>query len=181
MAITVKLDISGLQKFQIAAEQLSGGVLKRAMRESLTAAGMKTRTQVRRALKEQTNVKAAKDVNERTRSYLNSGALEYVIEGNSRALPIDRIGNLSVTTGPGGGVSAAPWDVLRQFQRSFVLHGHYVARLGHDRMPLRRLYGPSIAKEMVKDESLIAFTRYGLPELTKQLNARLERLLVGSA
>lgn len=138
------------------------------MRESLEAAGLKTRTQVRRALRQQTNVKQAKDVNDRTRSY-SSGELSYTIAGEGKPLPMERINSLSVTSGPGGGVSAAPWNVLRQFQRSFVLNGKYVARLGNSRMPLRRLYGPSMAKELVKDQSLIAFESFGLPELGRVL------------
>ena len=176
-SFTITVDPSGLRVFQQAAAALAGPKLQQALREALSAAGGKARTQVRRALREQTNVKAASDVNVRTRSFMNGSALEYKIEGINKALPIDRVKGLEVQTGQGGGVSAAPWNAPRQFQRSFVLDGKYVARTGPDRFPLRRLWGPSIMKELVKGESKDTFERYATAELEAQVTRKLERLL----
>jgi hypothetical protein len=177
MSPTVNLDLRALNSFASATQVLSGPQLTRVLREALSAAGGKTRTQVRRALREQANVKAAKDINDRTRSYLVAGQLAYRIVGERKALPIDRVKGLAVTTGPGGGVLAAPWQVLRQFQRSFIENGKYMARLGPDRFPIRKLYGPSIAKELVKGQSLAAFHAAALPELRTQVISRLARML----
>lgn len=174
MTGVASFDLRGILSYQAAAGALTGVQMQRTLRQALRKAGDKTRTQVRRALRLQTNVKAAKDVNDRTRGFLVSGELIYRITAERKALPIERVRGLSVVAGPGGGVQAAPWNVLRQFQRSFVEHGRYVARLGPARYPLRRLYGPSIAKELVKDQSLAVFERTALPELEVQVVKAIE-------
>src|ERR1035437_2838395 len=179
--VTVSFNPAELLSFQAAMTALSDDRLRQALREALSAAGGKTRTQVRRALREQTNIKAAKDINDRTRSLLDAGQLEYQIIADSKALPIDRVKGLSATVGPGGGISAAPWQVMRQFQRSFVIQAgdglKYVARTSDKRFPIRRLYGPSVMKELTKDQSREIFETYAIVELEAQVVSKLERFL----
>jgi len=181
-AVTVSFNPAALLSFQVAALALSDDRLHQALQEALSAAGGKTRTQVRRALREQTNVKAAKDINDRTHSAGPGvlGKLEYRIEGLNKVLKLDRVKGLTVKTGPGGGVSAAPWQVMRQFQRSFVIMKdgapRYVARLP-EKGGMRTLFGPSVAKELTKDQSRETFETYAAAELEAQVVKKLERFL----
>jgi hypothetical protein len=175
--ITVGFDPRELLSFQAAATALSDDRLRQALREALNAAGGKTRTQVRRALREQTNVKAAKDINDRTKSFIVAGELAYRIEAINKALPIDRVKGLTVQMGAGGGVYAAPWGVGREFKRSFVVNGRYLARLGHERFPVRALFGPSVMKELTKDQSRETFETFAVAELERQVVGKLQRFL----
>lgn len=176
-AVAISFDPSTLLSFQAAVTALSDDRMRQALREALMAAGGKTRTQVRRALREQTNVKAAKDINDRTHSFMVSGELAYRIEASNKALPIDRVKGLGTTSGPGGGVSAAPWNEMRQFKRSFVLNGRFLARLGHEKFPIRALFGPSVYKELTKDQSKETFETYAVAELERQVVGKLQRFL----
>lgn len=164
---------NGTAAFITAASKLAGGLAERIARESLRGAGDKTRTQVRRALREQMGVKTARVVTRSTRSYVTGGGLVYVIEGRGKGLPIEEFKGLRVTS---KGVRAAPWNVMRLFKRSFA-NGGYRARLGAERFPVRRLYGPSPAKEIVKDRSVEVFEETAPRELEAQLSRRLARLL----
>ena len=60
------------------------------------------------------------------------------------------------------GVSAAPWGKRRVFPHAFIaptLGGHVFIREGRSRLPIRKLWGPAIPREMVKDQSKEAFER----------------------
>lgn len=59
----------------------------------------------------------------------------------------------------GGPVTASPWGVAHTFERSFVTskRGLLRARRGKSREPIRALFGPSPAKEIVKDQALATF------------------------
>jgi hypothetical protein len=174
--VSVSFDPASLLSFQTAAMALSNDRLRKALREALMAAGGKVRTQVRRALREQTNVKSAKDINDRTHSFMVH-ELAYRIEAINRALPIDRVKGLEVITGPGGGVAAAPWNERRQFARSFFLNGRYLVRLGHEKFPVRGMFGPSVMKEMVQGQTLDVFEKDAAPELERQVLSKLQRFL----
>jgi hypothetical protein len=206
--ITAEYDGKGTIRFIVASRNLAGEAGQRIMRESLRAAGLKTRTQVRRALKEQTGAKRAGAINSRTRSYVHEGGLAFSIEGSGKGLPISefrirasrskkvagrwsprehwrlqprdgsgRFGKL-VDPGTGGDVSASPWNVGRVFKRSFVhpTRGPVMVR-STGKKQLRRLFGPSIAKEIVQGQSLSTFQAVGVRELATDLPRRMARLL----
>ncbi|MBZ0230305.1 MAG: hypothetical protein K8F58_17895 [Bauldia sp.] len=170
--LTIIYDGRGTIAFKSGAERLAGPRALQVMRETLRASGDKTRTQVRRALKDQTGVKAYGTITRYTRSYVHEGGLAYSVEGVGRGLPIDYF-PVRVT---GRGVSASPWRVVHNFKRSFA-NGGYFARLGPSRFPIRRLYGPSIAKEIVKDQALAAFLDAGPREVARILPMKMARLL----
>jgi len=206
--ITAEYDGKGTVRFVVASRKLAGGEGLRVMRESLRAAGLKTRTQVRRALKEQTGAKRAGAINSRTRSFIHDGGLAFSIEGSGKGLPITefkmrasrspkvaarwsprdhwrlqgrdgkgRFGKL-VDPGAAGGVSASPWNVGRVFKRSFVhpTRGPVMVR-AEGKQALRRLFGPSIAKEIGQGLSLSTFQAVGIRELAADLPRRMARLL----
>lgn len=172
-SFVVTYDGAATKRFIVSAQKLAGPATRRAMVETLGAAGGKTRTAVRRALQHQTAARSYSVVTGATRSTLFPAALEYRIEARGKGLPIENFKGLRIT---GKGVSASPWNVARLFKRSFANHG-YRARLGKSRFPIRRLFGPSIPKELVKDESAEAFERTGPAEVARILPRKLGRLL----
>jgi hypothetical protein len=80
-----------------------------------------------------------------------------------------------------GGVSAGPWGKRRVFPRAFISAskgGHVFVRTGKKRLPVRKIWGPSVAKEMVKDQSLAEFQK-AVAELPARLRHELEAILSG--
>lgn len=144
---------------------LKGDIVKRvetAVARGLNEGGDLVRTQVRRALKEQTGVKAYRSITSRTEqagkgtNRAAPGRLTYAIYASRKPIPLGEF-PVKVTVGPGGGVDGKTWGVDHLFKRSFVLHGKFKARLGSARMPIRTLLGPNLAKELTKDRSAAAF------------------------
>ena len=157
----IRFDANAIKRLADRMGRMHGdGRLHRAITEGLREGGDKTRTAVRRALVQQTGVKAYRSITSRTRSFAENGGLAYVIVGAGKGMPINEF-KTKIARGAGGGVLSAPWAVGRQFQRSFGLKGKGVdgarARTSNKRFPIRKLYGPSVAKEIVKGQSAAAF------------------------
>lgn len=205
--ITAEYDGKGTVRFIVASQKLAGGTGLRVMRESLRAAGLKTRTQVRRALKEQMGTRTTKAITAHTRSYSHEGGLAYSIEGSGKGLPIkefpvkisrskkiaarwsprdhwrvqarDGGGRFGSIVDPGGaGVSASPWGRSRAFDRSFAhpTKGPVMIRVAGKRA-VRKLFGPSVAKEIVHGQPLAIFVAVGSHQLAVDLPRRMARLI----
>lgn len=175
MRVTVTLDAT-VERF---ASRLSALPIKarRAMVEGLNEGGDLERTQVRRALRAQTGVIKAGAITSRTSTRRASGGnLTYVIGGTGKGMPIKEF---PVTAGAGAPVTARPWAVTHRFERSFKTSrkGLLRARRGASRFPIRALYGPSVAKEIVKDETAAEFTDNASPRVERAVIKRLGRML----
>ena len=205
--LAAEYDAKGTVSFIVSSNKLAGGAALRVMRESLMAAGLKTRTQVRRALKEQMGTRTSKAITSHTRSYSHEGGLAYSIEGNGKGLPITEFpvkvsrskkiaarwtprdhwrvqkregsGRFGTIVDPvGAGVSASPWGKSRAFDRSFVhpTKGPVMIRVAGKRA-VRKLFGPSVAKEIDQGQSLAAFEATGIRELARILPEKIDRLI----
>ena len=159
--VALRIDSRALAALATRFGRLHGdGRLHRAITEGLREGGDKTRTAVRRALVQQTGVKAYKSITSRTRSFAEDGGLRYVIVGAGKGMPLREF-PAKIARGAGGGVSGTPWATAHKFKRSFALRGRDIdsarARTTSKRFPIRKLYGPSVAKEIVKGQSASAF------------------------
>ena len=175
MRVTVTLD-AAVERFasRIAAFPAKA---RQAMAEGLNEGGDRERTQVRRALRHQTGVSKAGTITSHTDSRrASAGSLEYVIRGLGKGLPIR---DFPVSAGTHSPVVARPWGVAHKFERSFRTSrkGLLRARRGASRFPIRALYGPSVAKEIVKDETAAEFTANAGPKVERAVIKRLGRLL----
>ncbi|CAH1657098.1 conserved hypothetical protein [Hyphomicrobiales bacterium] len=168
MQILVSTD-GVIQQF---ADAIQPARMQRAMREGLQEGGKKTLTQVRRALRTQTGVKAYRAILERTHGSM-AGDLAYVIRGEGKGMPI---GNFRVGVNSKG-VLAFPWGTAHQFKRSFAVGGRYRARTTSARFPIRALYGPSVAKEIVKDQSEQTFEQSARTFVLDAITRRVMRAM----
>jgi hypothetical protein len=151
--------------------RLASGNGLRAVQDGLTEGGDKVRTKVRKALKAQTNPIKYATITSRVDGKRNG--FSYFIEAKGGGLPIKEFPHSAP-----GSVSASPWGVARTFKRSFVkAGGALVARLTRKRFPVRKLYGPSLSKELVKDQSLAAFEVGVRADVVPAIDKRLARLL----
>lgn len=184
----------------------SGANVTRTLSQGVRKAGNKVRTIVRRELKAQTGAKRYGTIVKATRSFIPAPAV-YVIEGTGKGLPITEFGPKAsakidsrrfsrrqhwmfqprVGGGrfgkmpplPNGGVTATPWNVAHAFKRSYQDEaGVFRARLpGQKSGKGRKLYGPAIWKEIVKDQTAAAFQSQGPRFLDEEVGRELRRLL----
>ncbi|GEP11807.1 hypothetical protein [Methylobacterium gnaphalii] len=175
MRITVTLG-PGVERYAAALSAVPARAM-RAFAEGLNEGGDKFRTIDRRALKGQTGVKRYGTIVSHTGTRrASAGNLEYTVLGLGKGLPIKEFPVSAAAHGP---VTAQPWNVGHTFERSFKTSrkGLLRARRGSSRFPIRALYGPSIAKEIVKDESAAAFHGQAAPLVEAAVFKRLGRLL----
>ena len=57
------------------------------------------------------------------------------------------------------------------------LRGHVFIRTSNKRLPIKKLYGPSIPKEMIKDQSAATFQAEAPAILDRRIEHELGRLL----
>jgi hypothetical protein len=76
-------------------------------------------------------------------------------------------------------VRAKVWGKHQQYRSAFIV-GKYAGgaykRLTARRFPIRQLYGPSVGKELVKDQSLATFEA-SMPNVSARALHELKRLL----
>jgi hypothetical protein len=151
--------------------RVAAGAGLRAVQEGLTEGGDKVRTKVRKALKTQTNPLKYATITSRVDG-LRAG-MSYIIKAKGKGLPIEEFPHSAP-----GAVTASPWGVARTFKRSFVkAGGALMARLSRSRFPIRKLFGPSLRKELVKDQSLAAFELGVRTDIVPAIDKRLARLI----
>ena len=177
MHAEIKFSGTSLAKYAQTIEAL-GDKAQEEMARGLNDGGKLVTTQVRRALQDQTSAKTYAVIVKNTSGIpAQVGDLRYRIQANRGGLPISDF-KTRVIRGPGGGIQATVWGVDKQFQRSFALpSGRMVARVGDAREPVRRLYGPSLAKEMVKGHTLETFIAATNILVVPSISARLSRLM----
>ncbi|VTZ52501.1 conserved hypothetical protein [Methylocella tundrae] len=134
-----------------------------AIARGLNEGGDKVRTQVQRALKTQTGVTKYASITSRMqdsgRGYARAapGKLAYQIIAKGKGIPIKEF----PVKDTGHAIDARTWGVDHVFKRSFGMPGLGVdgfrARLTDKRLPIRKLYGPSLPKELVKDKAAEVF------------------------
>jgi len=151
--------------------KLTNSEAMQPLREGLYEGGDKVRTKVRKALKVQTNVSKYTSITSRVDSRKNG--LSYGITGEGKGLPISEFPHSAP-----GNIVATPWGKEHRFKRSFVKPdtGAFVARLSSKRFPIRKLFGPSLAKEIVKDQSLDAFETGVRTDVVPAIEKRLARM-----
>ena len=176
MEISVRFSGTSLAQYAEKVGQL-GQKADIELQRGLNAGGDVVRTNIRRAIKEQTSVVSAKLVGTLVQSVPASvGALRYTIGSSGRGLPIR---DFAFMASPGQPVTAIVWGVPITFQRSFMTSkkGLLRARTGEASKPIRALYGPSIAKELVKGQSLKTF-EHAVREIVEPIvSARIARLM----
>lgn len=122
-----------------------------AMRDTLNREGDKGRTQIKRALVLVTGIKYG---------LLNRGFVTLRARRDRLAYEMRQRGdetnlNLFGAVQRQKGVSARPWNVRRMFQGVFIIgqYGRKVfRRKGKSRFPVEQLWGPNLAREIVKGE-----------------------------
>ena len=154
-------------RFSDAVAILGEGKARQAFARGVNRTGDKARTVTIRALAKQVGLTQAK-VRAfgaiRTIRARPSAAIEYRIESTGSEIPLKEFSARQF----GYGVRAKPWGVSRRFDSAFIFagtpgSGKFVSagdvfvRTSSASYPIKRMFGPSIPKEIVQDESAEAF------------------------
>lgn len=149
-----------------------------ALSRALNHTGDKARTRVVRALVKQTGAKYGVVRKVLTTRLASSGMLSYRIIGAGGYMSLKEFGARQTRKG----VSAAPWNRRRVFPHTFIvgsLGGHVFERKGKSRLPIRKLWGPAIPKEMLKDQSKQAFETTVATDLPARVEHEVGAILSG--
>lgn len=182
MAITLKFSGDGLPKMEEAVKRLgSEAKAKAAYRMALNDTNKAIHTRVKRVLSAQMGASQ--------RDVVKHGGLKMVKAISSRleASIVAKGGYMPLSdfkTRQGRrGVSAAPWKTRRIFPKTFIvrsLGSNVFKRVAGSRLPIEKLYGPAVPKEMVRDESAKAFEEVSARMLPSEVARQITRLTAGA-
>ena len=157
---------------QLAA--LGEGKARKALSRALNHGGDKGRTQVKRAFVKQTGIKYGAVNKAMATVRATPATLTYALKAHGNETNIAWFGGLQRRKG----VSAAPWHKRRIFRHSFIVprFGRAFVRTSKRRPPIRPLYGPNLARELVKDSSAAAW-RSGVVNIVSRVGHEIGRML----
>lgn len=166
MTFGLKFQGSNHIRWEDAVEALGSKNAHNAFRRGINHTGDKARTQVRRALAEQTGLKQRdlKKYGAFDSERANYRRLSYTITSKGSAVPLKVFGAKQFSWG----VTAKPWGVSRRFKGTFIFAGtptsgkfvgggHVFHRRTSASLPIERMFGPSVPTEMVQGASKKAF------------------------
>lgn len=163
-----------------AAFKRAGAQAPAAIARALNHTGDKALTQVKRALVAQTGAKYGAISKALMRRGASAGNPVYRIVARAAAMSLKEFGPVRTASG----VSAAPWNKRRVFPSSFIvakLGGHVFVRTSRRRFPIKKLWGPVIPNEMLRDMSRQAFEATVEQELPARLQHEIGAILSGVA
>lgn len=147
---------------------------KRIFSRALNRGGDQARTQVKRSLVKQTGIKYGL-INKAVETIrANPGNLAYTLTATGNETNLSLFG----ATQRKKGVSAAPWKKRRIFRSTFIVAaygGKVYKRMGDDRGPVEQLWGPNIARELVREPTINEWHKVG-PFVINRVEHELGRL-----
>ena len=144
-------------RFEAACLRMGEGEARRVFSMALNKEGRKSFTEMRRSLAQQSSIpRGAVNASMRFKSATRS-TLSTVTTGCGRHLPLSFFGATQFSYG----VRAKIWGKAQTFRSAFVVKrygGGVFKRTGKARFPIEQLWGPSVPKEMLRDEAYAAWT-----------------------
>jgi hypothetical protein len=172
LIITASDQVLARYNNQLAA--LGEGQARTALSRALNHEGNKGRTQVKRALVKQTGIKYGAVNKAMATIRATPATLTYTLKARGDETNIAWFGGVQRRKG----VSATPWHKRRIFRRSFIVprFGRAFVRTSKSRLPIRPLYGPNLARELVKDSSAAAW-QIGVANVVARVGHEVGRML----
>lgn len=170
--ISIHWSGNGLARLKAAVDKLGNeGQSRTVLRRALNHTGNKAFTIVKRTLAQQIGASQAAILKygKVRKVPATSAALEFLIISKGGPIPLKHFKARQVASG----VSAAPWRNRKIYDHAFIvpsLGGHAFWRMGSGRLPIKRIAGPNVPKEMVKDQVAVAFNAL----VSTNLPARVE-------
>lgn len=191
MQVTISARDQVMARYGNQLGAIGDGEGRRLMAMALNTEGNKGRTRVRRALMEQTGIRSHQIGKAVKTIRAGAGALRYIIEARGGETNISMFGlkvrwrrvqaisnrqRMRVQE-----VSASPWNTTRTFAGAFSIpkFGKRVfKRTTNERFPLKPVFGPNLAREIVKAQSRTEFEGIA-PKVATEVGRLLGLVLSG--
>ena len=149
---------NGIARINAALDTLKSSRHHAAMRRAINHTGDRTFTIVKRTLSKQIGAPQRVIVQYgKVRTVrAGGGSLDYLIIARGGPIPLKHFRARQTRKG----VTASPWNNRKTYKSAFIVNslgGHAFWREGKSRLPIKRIAGPNVPKEMVKDEVAAAF------------------------
>jgi hypothetical protein len=162
-------------RYEAMVRQVGEGAAALAFSRALNHEGRKSFTAVKRALRKQTDIppfviKASMAFRSSSKQHLRT-----IISGTGRELPLRLFKPVQFSYG----VRARVWGKHQTYRSAFIVArygGNVFHRTLRERLPIQRMFGPSIPKEMVRDETLKTFEQSGNAIMDRAMH-ELSRIL----
>lgn len=165
-------------RFEAACNRMGEGEARRAFSMALNKEGRKSFTELRRSLAQQSSIPRVA-VNAATRFMpATRVTMATVTSGSGPHLPLSLFGAKQFSYG----VRARIWGKAQTFRSAFVverLGGGVFKRTGKARFPIEQLWGPSVPKEMLRDEAYDAWTSQH-PRVLREASRLIALMLNGA-
>ena len=145
----LRIDTDGLDEVARAHDE-AGRQAPKIISRALNRTGDSAFTKVKRIVAKLMGVAQKIVAKATTKVRASPARLEYLMIGRGSPLPLRDFKARQTAKG----VSAAPWGVRRVFPGTFLVKSignHAFKRLSAARLPIRKLWGPSVPKEMMDD------------------------------
>lgn len=178
--IVFRLDGDGVSRLTVAMEKLAGPKKTAALRRALNHTGDRAYTIVKRTISKQ--IGAPQSIIQRYGRLrprkASSALLEYVIRSDGGPIPLKHFAPYQGRAG----VTAAPWHNRKLYKSAFIvrsLGGHVFWRDGRKRLPITRIAGPNVPKELVKAETAAAFQMTVATRLVPRVEHEIRAITAG--
>ena len=170
MQLIISASDDVLTRYGNALAALGEGQARTALSRALNHEGDKGRTRIKRALVKQTGIKYGAVDKAMASVRATPASLTYSLKARGKT-------NIA-SAQRRKGASAAPWNQRRIFTRSFIVprFGRAFIRTSNNRLPIRPLYGPNLARELVKDSSAGAW-QSGVANIVARVGHEIGRTL----
>ena len=162
-------------RYEAMVQQVGEGAAALAFSRALNHEGRKTFTAVKRSLRKQTDIPPFMITASMAFKSSSQRNLRTIISGSGKELPL-RLFNPSQFS---YGVRAKVWGKHQTYRSAFIVakyEGNVFHRTSKKRFPIQKMFGPSIPKEMVKDETLETFEQSGNAVMVRAMH-ELSRIL----
>jgi hypothetical protein len=162
-------------RYEAMVQQVGEGNAALAFSRALKHEGRKTFTAVKRALRKQTDIPPAMITASMAFRSSSKRNLRTIISGSGRELPL----RLFKPSQFSYGIRAKVWGRYQTYRSGFIVakyDGNVFHRTSSKRFPIQKMFGPSIPKEMLKDETLETFERSGNAIMDRAMH-ELSRIL----
>ena len=170
----ITIDLTGLDRFAAGYAKKASAVRPVVVRV-LNRAGDQAATALGRQLAKETGL-GVRQVRDSMRAKRASQYdLVYVIIVSGGAVPLSEFAPRETRKG----VSANPWGKRRVFPGTFqgVAGARVFRRVGKSRLPIKQLYGPDLAKEVDRGQSVDVVTNVVQEAFSKRIAHEVSRLL----
>ena len=177
--INLRIDTVDIVR-RTAAYQQGPKRMQQIISRVLNHVGGTARTRVKSALAKQMGLPAGTVDARLITKRAHPGHQSFEISAAGRPIPLAEFDARQTRRG----VSARPWGQRRVFPGTFIvekLGGQVFRRAGRARLPIVKLWGPSIPREMLRDEVPKVFFEEVRTKLPIRLQHELRRVLVPDA